>query len=171
MAVRFSLRLAGWLLLSVVACSDRSPTEPSLAAAPGGVDLETATAGRPRRPAPRVLTPRASDLLQVHGAWGGDHVGLTITNDAVAIEFDCAGGSIHGPFLTDSAGRFALDGSWWFTPPVLPEGWQPEKHPARYSGVVEDGIMTLTVYRLDDGQFLGIFHLAFNQPPRIVRCV
>lgn len=171
MSVRLSPRLAGCLLLSLVACSDRSPTEPLPAAAPGGADLEASTPGRPRRPAARVVAPRPSTLPLEAGAWGGDHVGLTIANGAAAIEFDCAAGSIDGPFLTDAAGRFALIGSWWFTPPVLPEGWQPDKHPARYSGVVENGVMTLTVTLLDGSRFLGSFRLAFDETPRIVRCV
>lgn len=171
MAVPLSLRFAGCLLLSVVACSDRSPTEPLPAAAPGGADLEATTAGRPRRPAARVVAPRPSTLPLAEGVWGGDHVGLTIGNGAAAIEFDCSAGSIDGPFLTDSAGRFALMGSWWFTPPVLPEGWQPDKRPARYSGVVENGAMKLTVALLDGNRWLGSFRLAIDEPPRIVRCV
>jgi hypothetical protein len=118
-----------------------------------------------------VVPPRASGVPQLRGAWGGDHIGLTITNDGVAIEFDCAAGAINGPFIVDSAGRFDLIGNWWFTPPVIFEGWQPERRPARYSGVVDEGIMTLTVTLLDDDQFLGTFMLALNQTPGLLRCV
>jgi hypothetical protein len=159
------------LLLSTLACSDRLPTEPVPAAAQETVGLEAVTVARPRRPATRVVAPRPSATRQLQGRWGGDDVGLTIANNAVAIEFDCAAGSIDGPFITDSSGRFALVGSWWFTPPVVFEGWQPEKRPARYSGVVEADTMMLTVILLDDNQFPGSFTLALNQTPRILRCL
>jgi len=162
MAFRLSPRIAGWLLLPVLACSDRGPTEPATSAAPGSADLEAATAGRAGRSAARVVPPRASASSRLEGAWGGDGVGLTISSDDVAIEFDCAAGSIDGPFLTDAEGRFVLIGSWWFTPPVIFDGWLPEKRRARYSGVVENGTMSLKVVLLDDNQFLGAFMLAFR---------
>jgi hypothetical protein len=117
------------------------------------------------------VAPRASATQQLSGRWGGDHIGLNVESNDTAVDFDCAAGSIDGPFITDSSGRFALVGSWWFTPPVVSDGWQPEKQPARYSGVVNAGTMTLTVTLLDENQFLGTFTLAFNQTPRIVRCL
>jgi hypothetical protein len=169
--VRLSSRLAFGLLVLMAACNGPSPTEPASSAPQGDSGAKAATAGKPRRPAPRVVAPRASGQSALEGAWGGDHVGLTATGNGVAIEFDCAAGSIDGPFTTAADGRFALDGSFWFTPSVLPEGWQPDKRPARYSGVVENGVMTLTVSLLEGSRFLGRFTLVSGQTPRIVRCV
>jgi hypothetical protein len=171
MTVPLSPRFAGWLLLSAVACKGRSPTEPVATVAPGSIEQKAVTSGSARRPAVRVVSPRANVPQRVKGSWGGDHVGLTITDDAVTIDFDCAVGSIEGPFVTDPAGRFDLVGSWWFTPPVIFQEWLPEKRPARYWGVVDDGIMTLIVVRLDDNQPLGTFTLAVDQTPRLLRCV
>ncbi len=167
---RLSIKTAALLLFSTLACSDRLPTEPVPTAAQETVGLEAASS-RSRRPATRAVAPRITATPQLSGRWGGDHVGLTITSNAAAVEFDCAAGSIDGPFLIDSSGRFALLGSWWFTPPVVSDGWQPEKRAALYSGAVKDGTMTLTVVLLDDNQFLGTFTLAFDQTPLIVRCV
>ncbi|MGH9366274.1 MAG: hypothetical protein ACRD3M_01210, partial [Thermoanaerobaculia bacterium] len=87
------------------------------------------------------------------------------------VEFDCAAGSVDEPFLVDPSGRFDLLGTWWFTPPVVFEGWEPEKRPARYSGLVRGRTMTLTVLRLDDSQPLGSFTLVLDQTPRILRCL
>jgi hypothetical protein len=165
-----SIQVVGLLLPLTVACSDRSPTEPVSAGAQGSDSVEAVTASRLSRPGTRAVAPRGA-TPQLQGRWGGDHIGLNVESDGAAVDFDCAAGSIDGPFLTDSSGRFALAGSWWFTPPVVSEGWQPEKHPARYSGVVNAGTMTLTITLLDENQFLGSFTLAFNQTPRIVRCL
>jgi hypothetical protein len=168
-----SIQIVGLLLLSTLACSDRLPTEPVPAGAQGTVGLKavTVSVSRPRRPATRAVAPRATATPQLQGRWGGDNIGLNIESNDAAVEFDCAAGSIDGPFITDSSGRFDLLGSWWFTPPVVFEGWQPEKRPARYSGVVKAGTMTMTVILLDEDQFLGSFTLVFNQTPRIVRCL
>ncbi len=166
-----SVQTLGFLLLSTLACSDRLPTEPAPTAAQGTMGPDSMFVAGPHRPATRVVAPRAAAAPQLQGRWGGDNVALVIGSNGTAVEFGCGAGSIDGPFVADSSGRFDLLGTWWFTPPVDLEGWQPEKRPARYSGFVEAGIMTLTVVRLDDGQSLGSFTLAFNQPSRIVHCV
>ena len=171
MRLWLSIQIVGLLLLSTLACSDGLPTEPAPPGAQGTVALEAVTASGPRHPAPRAVAPRAVATPRLQGRWGGDHIGLNVESDGAAVEFDCAAGSIDGPFLTDSSGRFTLLGSWWFTPPVVSDDWQPEKHPARYSGVANAGTMTLTVVLLDDHRFLGSFTLALNQTPRIVRCL
>ena len=166
-----SVLLSGPFLLTLLACSDGSPTQPMPASAQEAVSPEAMTRTRlARHVAPRSLAPRASVPSRIEGSWGGDQIGLRIDSNAATVEFGCAAGSIDEPFVTDASGRFSLPGSWWFTPPVVSQGWQPEKRPARYSGVVEGERMTLTVTLLDDNQLLGSFTLALNQTPRIVHC-
>lgn len=161
---------AAFLLVCSPGCSNRSPTEPAPAT------LQAAAAGSEgvgrsrRRPPARVVEPRGASK-QLQGRWGGDHIGLTVVKDGGQVEFDCAAGSIDEPFLTDSAGHFALLGSWWFTPPVVTQEWQPDKQRTRYSGLVEGNRMTLTVTRLEDNQLLGSFTLFFEQPPFLIRCL
>ncbi len=167
--LRFSLHIGGLVLLSTLACSDRMPTEPAPAATQGALGAEAAVGPKPRRSAPHLVAPRAS-TVPLGGRWGGNDVGLTIETHDASLEFGCAGGIIEVPFVTDSSGRFDLLGSWWATPPVIPENWLPAKRPASYSGTVVAGVMTLTVTRLDDGEFLGTFTLELGRPPRLVHC-
>jgi hypothetical protein len=162
--------VVGFLLVCSLGCSNRSPTEPAPASLQeAGAGSEGVARSR-RRPPARVVEPRGASK-QLQGLWGGDHIGLTVVKDGAQIEFDCAAGSIDEPFLTDSSGRFALLGSWWFTPPVLPQDWQPDKRRARYSGLVEGNRMTLMVTRLEDNQWLGTFTLFFQRPPFLLRCL
>jgi hypothetical protein len=58
----------------------------------------------------------------------------------------------------------------WFTPPVVFENWQPDKRPARYSGIIDGDRMTLTVTRLEDG-IAAHFTLVRNAAPRLLRCL
>jgi hypothetical protein len=170
---RLAPLLAVALPLALFACSNRLPTEPAATsmtqsgAGPAGVTSPAA----PRRPSTRVVAHRGSTPFSLLGVWGGDHVGLDISPAGAGVDFDCAAGSIDGPFLIDPSGRFDLLGTWWFTPPVVFEGWQPEKRPARYFGLLRDGTMALTVLRLDDNQYLGSFTLVLNQTPRVFRCL
>jgi hypothetical protein len=124
-----------------------------------------------RHPEPRVVGPRSESATPLEGNWGGEHIGLTISDRGAAVDYGCAGGSIDEPFRIDSAGRFDLAGAWWFTPPVLPIGWVPDKRPARYTGVVRGPSMTLTVTRLDTNEVVGRFSLTRNALARILRCL
>jgi hypothetical protein len=38
------------------------------------------------------------------GVWGGDHVHLDVNSNSAKIEFDCAHGTIEGPFTVDANG-------------------------------------------------------------------
>jgi hypothetical protein len=169
------MRLAKTLLVCLfgvaVACSDRSPTSPEAALSTGTSLPESISAqGTRRRPVPRVVAPRGATDPALQGAWGGDDIRLAITASGASLEFDCAAGTIDAPFLTDASGHFNLPGSTWFTPPVVFENWQPDRRPARYSGVVEGNLMTLTVTRLEDG-ITTRFTLARNAVPRLLKCV
>jgi hypothetical protein len=158
------------LFAATLACSDRSPTRPEAAAAESSQPEFAAfeTIG-PRR-VPRVVSPHNGPGLDLQGVWGGDHIGLTITGSGAAVEYDCAGGSIDEAFRIDPLGRFTLAGTWWFTPPVIQIGWQPDKRPARYSGIVVGNRMTLTVTRLDDHE-AATFQLTRDTIARILRCL
>ncbi len=106
------------------------------------------------------------------GTWGGDHAGLTVTNDGGTLEYDCAAGTIEQPFLVDAAGRFDLVGTHvrgHGGPIRLDE--QPDRHPARYTGTTDGRTMTLTVTMTDLDQRVGTFTLTFGASPRIVRCL
>jgi hypothetical protein len=165
-----SLSLIAFLsLIAVAACSDRTPTGPAFSSSSPRAASSASSASVSSR-APRVVRARAGSDPALQGVWGGEHIGLTITSGGAGVEYDCAAGSIDQAFQPDASGRFDFGGTWWFTPPVVFEDWQPDKKPARYSGVVQGKTMTLTLTRMDDGTTVH-FTLVQNTIPRILRCL
>lgn len=111
--------------------------------------------------------PTATD---VRGAWGGEHIGLTVTDAGSRLEFDCAAGTIAGAFTVDAAGRFDLSGT--YTPGV--GGPEPVDPPpplsVRYAGRVTGRSMTLTVDPEGDVP-RDRYTLRQNEPPQIFACL
>jgi hypothetical protein len=168
--LRLGPRLLFLLVSASVACSDRTPTTSPLPTQAGVSSESAASRGPSKNPATRAIDSRGGALPTLQGVWGGDHIGLTITAYGAAVEYDCAAGSIDQMFAPDASGHFDLIGTWWFTPPVVFENWQPDKRPARYIGVLEGKTITLTVVRLDDGTTLS-YRLVQNTVPGIRRCL
>ena len=44
------------------------------------------------------------------GAWGGDHVAMTVADAATHLELDCAHGDIPGTITVDARGQFDVAG-------------------------------------------------------------
>lgn len=111
--------------------------------------------------------PSTPDL---RGAWGGNHISLTITDAASSVEFDCAGGAIPGAFTVDASGRFSMDGT--YTPGVGgPEPIEPfPVLDAIYSGRVMGQRMALTV-DLEGDLPTSTFTLRQGEPPQILACL
>ena len=168
--LRLCPRLLLLLVSAAVACSDRTPTTSPLPMQAGASAESAASRGPSKGPATRAIDSRGGALPSLQGIWGGDRIGLTITAYGASVEYDCAAGSIDQVFAPDASGHFDLIGSWWFTPPVLFEDWQPDKQPARYIGVLQGKTITLTVVRLDDGTTLG-YRLVQDTVPGIRRCL
>src|SRR5512141_1081415 len=53
----------------------------------------------------------APDVLP-SGHWGGDHVGLDVTDTSTRIEFDCAHGTVDGPWSVGHDGNFDVSGQY-----------------------------------------------------------
>ena len=49
--------------------------------------------------------PRKMQRLAT-GSWGGSHIRLEVGTNSATIDYDCANGTIEGPFNLDSKGRF-----------------------------------------------------------------
>lgn len=109
------------------------------------------------------------DLL---GAWGGEHIAMTVTAAGATLEYDCASGTIDEPPKPDASGRFEARGT--FVPgkggPAI-EGEEPMRYPALHQGTTEGETMSLRVTRLDTGESVGTFFLALGAPPRVFRCL
>jgi hypothetical protein len=104
------------------------------------------------------------------GEWGGEHVRLTVSDSAAAIEFDCAHGTLEAPLAVDSDGRFDVTGS--FTReggPAVPGGReQPER--ARYQGTTDGHTMDLEVVR-QGGDRSGPFRLKLGERAILRKCL
>ena len=70
-----------------------------------------------------------------NGAWGDDHVSLTVSDNGGRVEFDCAHGTIDHPLRLDDLGRFSVPGTYVpeHSGPVQ-RGEKVESRPARYQG-------------------------------------
>ncbi len=50
-----------------------------------------------------------SQVIQ-SGAWGGEHIGIIVTDSSASVECDCAHGSIDESISTDDDGKFEAVG-------------------------------------------------------------
>jgi catechol 2,3-dioxygenase-like lactoylglutathione lyase family enzyme len=120
--------------------------------------------GTLRREVPRILPllllmacasgpSSASRLDRVpNGAWGGEHVSLSVEDIGAAIEFDCAHGRLvreGGPARKDQ---------------------KEEARPARYKGETDGRRMTLEIV-FEGGESGGTFRLGKDEHARLVKCL
>lgn len=109
----------------------------------------------------------------LEGSWGGRGIALEITEAGTTIEYDCAFGSIDGPLLPDSRGRFEATGTHSFEmggPRVEGEA-APKGHLARYEGQVSDDVMILHVVLPESDRTLGPFELGKEGRARLDKCL
>ena len=120
--------------------------------------------------APGAPTDRnVSDIVRF-GIWGGNHIGLQVTDKGARVEYDCARGSIDEALSLDSEGRFDVGGKYvrerGGPQPVEAGPWRP----ARYSGRVDGDTMTLTVILADTKEPLGTFSLTYGRQGFVRQC-
>lgn len=106
------------------------------------------------------------------GMWGGDHAHLDVAKGGAKIEFDCAHGTIDGPLVMSSDGRFDLKGVFVRERggPVR-QGQEAKSLPARYAGSVDRKTMTLSVTLTDTGQDVGTFTLTQGRAGHLTKCL
>ena len=111
-----------------------------------------------------------SENAELSGAWGGVHVGLTLTAEGGTISYDCAHGTLEAPIRRDGEGRFEVIGSH-----VREQGGPVrvgdvlDSEPARYLGQVTGDRMVLRV--LVGSDTLGPFTLQRGVAPHLFRCL
>jgi len=114
--------------------------------------------------------PRKMQRLS-SGAWGGPHIRIEVGPRSASIEYDCANGTIEGPFTLDSNGRFSWRGTHnrEHGGPIRDDE-KANSHPAIYSGSVKGDIMTLTVKLADTNGVLDTFMLKRDSAGRVFKC-
>lgn len=115
--------------------------------------------------------PRKMQRLST-GTWGGSHIRIEVGPRSAAIDYDCANGTIDGPFTLDSKGRFSWRGSHnreHGGPIRIDE--KPNGRPAVYSGAVKGDTMTLTVKLADNNEVIETYTLKRGSSGRVFKCL
>ncbi|SRR6266487_4218819 len=117
-------------------------------------------------------TSSRPEVMQIEkGTWGGQHIGLEITDSGATIEFDCAHGTVDQRIEGDSNGVLDLRGTYVReSPGPARQGDREDSHPARYTGRVEGKSMTITIRLTDTGETVGTFKLSRGALPKVFKC-
>ena len=114
-----------------------------------------------------LLAHAAGDRVP-SGEWGGDHVGLTVTEQGARAEFDCAFGEINQPLLIDAYGRFDVPGSYAVERGPERDGG-PQRRPARFAGQMNGDSLMFKVSLTESSESLGSFTVVRGRAPNGVR--
>ena len=117
-----------------------------------------------------AATPIQPDAPVKAGAWGGQHIAMTVGAASTEIEFDCGRATVPGTIDTDRDGKFATNGTFLQDRPgpTTPEG--PAQRPMRLSGTVKGDDMQVSIVLTDTNEDLGTFTLTFGGRARLVKC-
>ena len=106
------------------------------------------------------------------GVWGGEHIGIVVSDSSATLDYDCAHGTIDEPVIIDDNGEFEVRGIHMFEhggPIRIDE--VPDEHPALYQGSIEGEVMTLKVTITDTGKEFGTFTLTLGANPNVYKCL
>lgn len=106
------------------------------------------------------------------GTWGGQDIGLNVTDTNAEVQFSCAHGTIDQTLKLDGQGRFSAKGTFTAeTPGPVREDRLPKAQSALYEGRVEDQQMTLTVTIIETKERVGDFTLKRGSGGRVRKCL
>ena len=105
------------------------------------------------------------------GRWGGEHISMEVTEQGVAVEYDCARGTIEQRVTLDRQGRFSVSGRQFpeHGGPVR-QNEEPNGYPVQFAGQVNGKKMTLSVIERGAKTPIGNFTLVFGAEPRLRKC-
>ena len=110
--------------------------------------------------------------IDLTGKWGGEHIGMVVSDSSATLEYDCAHGTIDEPIIPDDEGRFEVIGVHVFEhggPIRIDE--IPDEHPALYKGHIVGNEMTLILVLTDTDTEIGTFSLTRGVEPLIYKCL
>jgi hypothetical protein len=106
------------------------------------------------------------------GPWGGEHIGIVVTDSGATIEYDCAAGTITEPLRLDQSGHFDWRGVHYpghGGPARINE--PPDAHPARYTGHATTSQLVITLAILDMSVPEQTFTLQRGGNARVFKCL
>lgn len=104
------------------------------------------------------------------GTWGGQGVGMEVSETGATFDFDCAHGSIEAPLRLDEAGRFELAGTYVPEDPGPTRCSEARGKSARYAGKLDGDTVTLTITLAGSDKEIGTFALVRGRLPHIRKC-
>jgi hypothetical protein len=121
----------------------------------------------------------SNSQIDLSGTWGGDHIGMMVSDSSATLEYDCAHGSIDEPIEPDDNGEFEMQGIYVFEhgqqfAPIdgpASNGENPDEHPALYKGRIDGKVMTLIVILTDTEKEVGSYSLTLGAVPNVNKCM
>ncbi|HEY0071623.1 MAG TPA: hypothetical protein VGE04_16785 [Chloroflexia bacterium] len=106
------------------------------------------------------------------GAWGGEHLAITVRTEGMFIEFDCAHASFEGP-ITVANGQFQANGTYTRETGVQMEpDLRPQGQPAVINGTVAGANLTIAItIEGDRASQIGPLTATKDQAPVIRKCM
>jgi hypothetical protein len=106
------------------------------------------------------------------GQWGGQHVGMDVTDTGAQLEFDCAHGRIDEPLTLGESGRFEAKGTYTPERPGPRREDDDKGRAVRYVGRVTGKSMTLSIEGADGStDTIASFTLDHGKAPVIRKCL
>lgn len=110
--------------------------------------------------------------IDLTGKWGGEHIGILVSDSSATLEYDCAHGIIDEPIIPDDEGKFEVSGVHVFEhggPVRIDE--VPDEHPALYKGHIVGNKMTMILVITDTETVIDTFSLTRGVNPLIHKCL
>lgn len=106
------------------------------------------------------------------GAWGGDHISMTVAQPFTHMELDCAHADIPQPIQLEAFNRFEVSGTFVreHGGPIR-VGEVPDSHAASFSGSIAEATMTLVIRLTDLNDTIGNYTLTRGAMGRVVKCL
>lgn len=106
------------------------------------------------------------------GSWGGQHIGMVVTDTGATIEYDCGEGVISEPLRLSANGEFDWDGIHYpgHGGPIRVDD-PANAHPARYTGRATARSMTITLTLTDGSQPAQTFTLVRGGNAGVFKCL
>jgi hypothetical protein len=110
--------------------------------------------------------------IDLKGKWGGEHIGIVVSDSSATLEYDCAHGTIDEPIIPDAEGKFEASGVHVFEHggPIRSDEI-PDEHPALYKGHIVGNEMTFILIITDTDTEIGTFSLTRGVDPLIYKCL
>ena len=110
--------------------------------------------------------------IDLKGKWGGEHIGIVVSDSSATLEYDCAHGTIDEPIVPDDDGKFEVSGVHVFEHGgAIRIDEIPDEHLALYKGRIIGNEMTLILIITDTNTEIDTFSLTRGVDPLIYKCL